>query len=203
MESLWIYNGLDCAVTHEIAQIVVPMAEADASKTYDFQRALQGPALEMMLRGIFIDEVARQSLIEEFEARADYLQKILDRYTDAIWGEPLNPQSPQQLQAILYEWMGFPTEYKIEKGKRKPSTDRSCLEKLSEKYRLAEPLVAVILGIKDNKKTLQVLRKGVDRDGSAPRSISLAPKPVAGQVPKTPLGPATIYRIGRLRSAAF
>jgi len=59
-----VYNGLDCAITAEILDVLLPQLDDHTSKTYEFSRALQGPVLEMQLRGILVDQSRRQDVID-------------------------------------------------------------------------------------------------------------------------------------------
>ena len=53
----WWYNSLDCCVTDEVYDKIIGHAESEA--IYGFERSLQGPALDMMLRGFKIDPIWR------------------------------------------------------------------------------------------------------------------------------------------------
>ena len=50
-----IYNGLDSALTFEIFEVLEKQLDEVTSKTYKLERSLQGPVLEMQLRGVLID----------------------------------------------------------------------------------------------------------------------------------------------------
>lgn len=161
-EREWWYNALDAAVTLEISE---ELDSRNANRSvYDFERALQGPALDMMLRGFRIDDFWRHRSIDETSRKRDALQEKLNRLAHAVWGQELNPRSPKQLQEFLYGALGMPVQHSIKKGERKVSTDREALEKLSQYYH-ATPFVNLILSIRDASKTLGVLRTGVDPDG--------------------------------------
>ena len=45
------YNGLDCACTHEILEPMLAQLDDTTREVYRFERDLQGPVLEMGLRG--------------------------------------------------------------------------------------------------------------------------------------------------------
>jgi hypothetical protein len=55
-ERLWIYNGLDCCVTLEVLEEILPQLDNLTGGVYALSRALQGPVLEMNMRGVLIDE---------------------------------------------------------------------------------------------------------------------------------------------------
>src|SRR5687767_14657674 len=74
-----VYNGLDCCVTAELIDILLPQLDNQTASTYAFSRALQGPVLEMRLRGVLVDQVAKAEVIETYYAQLDYLERRLER----------------------------------------------------------------------------------------------------------------------------
>src|SRR6267154_3154993 len=74
-----IYNGLDCCVTAEILEVLLPQLDDHTSKTYTFSRALQGPVLEMQLRGILVDEARRVEVINLYYDKIDQLEQQLEQ----------------------------------------------------------------------------------------------------------------------------
>src|SRR5260370_26850850 len=84
-----VYNGLDCCVTSEILEVLLPQLDGYTGPTYAFSRALQGPVLEMQLRGILVDQGRRQ--------------EVIDLYTDKI------DQLEGQLEQIVLDGVGMPT----------------------------------------------------------------------------------------------
>lgn len=63
----WLYNGLDVTGTREIADTLLPRLNKAQTRTYSFERALQMPAMAMMLRGILVDETKRARMITELK----------------------------------------------------------------------------------------------------------------------------------------
>lgn len=61
----WAYNALDVTGTREIADNLGSELTANTLHTYTFERALQSPALSMMLRGVKVDGMKRDALIKE------------------------------------------------------------------------------------------------------------------------------------------
>jgi len=53
-----VYNALDVTGTLAVANNLLPRLDANQQRTYAMERALQAPALAMMLRGIRMDRVA-------------------------------------------------------------------------------------------------------------------------------------------------
>src|SRR5258708_35217655 len=74
-----IYNGLDCCVTAEVLDVLLPQLDNHTAATYNFSKALQGPALEMRLRGVRVDLARKAEVIEEFHEKIDHLERNLER----------------------------------------------------------------------------------------------------------------------------
>ncbi len=177
-----IYNTLDCCLTHEIlgelrnihgVGLGASNNESPHDITYSFERALQGPVLEMMLRGWKIDENERQAGIRKLEAEILKIDNYLQRMAYAVWGKELNPRSPKQLIEFFYGHMKLPEQYKHAKGERHLSTDRETLEKLTV-YFYARPIINCILALRDYGKQLSVLKTEVDSDGRMRTSYNIA-----------------------------
>lgn len=168
------YNGLDAAITLEVFN-VLQQYRGDPSRElmYNFTRAMQGPALELMLRGIRIDPHHKRNAISRLEKQAVLVQEILDEFAQALWDKGLNPNSYKQLRSLFYETMKLPPQHKYDKGEKKISTDREALEKLSV-YFHAEPLVNCILKLRDLLKKVSVLRTEIDSDGRLRTSYNVA-----------------------------
>jgi len=166
----WVYNGLDCCVTYEVYEAMRPMLDSRplAKQVYERELAQRAPLLEMMLRGLRVNEQKRLELEMEWGRHKQRLRHILWRYlTEAFPDFDCTEKfagSTKQLQAFFYDYLGLPTQYKFEKGKRRPSCDRDALEKL-QLYFIAEPVVKILLALREAEKFIQVLRKGVDHDG--------------------------------------
>lgn len=190
---LWFYNGMDCCVTHAVAgQLMEACAPkepgapgVDASIPYRFVRAMQGPALDLMLRGIAVNPLERRRTAQALGREKVAREALLNRLAQAVWGQDLNPNSSKQLIAFFYTALGMPVQYAIRKTpegkKRTPSCDHKALETLAkleskgpgisaydrtvEKVRFAQPFVALITGIRDVGKKLAVVNSGVSSDG--------------------------------------
>ncbi len=182
---LWIYNGLDCAVTRQCADAILPAPDDPSIISYNFVRAMQAPALDMMLRGIFINPLERQRTKDRLEAQKVQYETLLNRLARAVWNSDLNPNSPKQLLAFFYGALGMPVQYTLRKtpqGKqRTPSCDHKALEALAkfetkgpginpydrafQKVKLAKPFVSLITSIRDVGKKLAVVNSGVSPDG--------------------------------------
>ena len=165
-----VYNGLDCCLTHEIHEV---LSEFPDNVIYSFERAMQAPALEMMLRGIRVDLVARGAAVQHLQHQVDRVQDILTTFAQTVWDRPLNESSPKQLQEFFYGTMGLPPQTTYVKGKRVVSTNRDCLEKL-QAYFHPRPIIACILKLRDLKKQIDFLTKQVDPDNRIRTSYNIA-----------------------------
>ena len=78
----WVYNGLDCCVTAEVAEALLKKLAADknAARIYAFERAMQKPAMTMQLRGVRVDEIPRRRLVKDLNAEAKGMQKDCDAF---------------------------------------------------------------------------------------------------------------------------
>ena len=177
------YCGLDCAVTFEVLEELSALCgvesdelasapDADFPGVYNFERALQAPALDMMLRGFKIDQYERARGIERTRGELEVIRGQLNRLADAVWGRPLNANSPKQLKEFFYQAMRLPEIWISQKGERKLSLNREVLEKL-EVYFHARPLIALILEARDLAKKLSVLETEVSPDGRMRTSYNI------------------------------
>ena len=174
-ERYWCYNGLDVCVTEEVRQGIQPLLDNVTSVTYDFSKNLQAPVLEMMMRGLLVDQTHRLRVMNEFEAHLSQLEAQLFEilYQGVGIAPPFNWRSPKQLLWLLYEVLDLPVQRKRNsKGIMAPATDRESLEKLSN-YFIAEPIINHLLGLRDLGKSLGFLRTGIDPDGRMRTNINI------------------------------
>jgi DNA polymerase I-like protein with 3'-5' exonuclease and polymerase domains len=88
-----VYNALDCIATFEIDDILEERMLPADKRINDFYMALQAPAMDMMIRGILVDEIARQGLYKEMSSRMREIEKGLAKHPQIqpIWDhEELN-----------------------------------------------------------------------------------------------------------------
>ena len=166
-----IYNALDCCVTLEVWEELQPMFN-QVPEIYNFERALQAPALEMMLRGFKIDQYQRQKGIKELNKQRTRLEQILNIYSIAICGKPVNPRSGPQLKDLFYKYMKLPEIWTSQKGVKALRMNRETLEKI-KLYFHAMPIVACIMSIRELGKKLDVLTSEIDADGRMRTSINV------------------------------
>jgi DNA polymerase I-like protein with 3'-5' exonuclease and polymerase domains len=169
-ERLWVYNGLDCCLTLEILDVLLPQLDNQTSSTYTFSRELQGPALDMALRGVRIDMARKIEVITEFLEAIDELESSLE----AICAEGLgffgfNWRSNNDLKKLFYEILKIPEIRK----QGKVTVNREALEKM-EAYFIARPVINHLLLMRDLGKKIGVLRTDIDPDGRMRTSYNIA-----------------------------
>jgi DNA polymerase I len=171
-----VYCGLDNCLTQEIREAEEPLfaKRPNAARIYSFERALQAPYLDLMMRGFAVDQQARSEAAALLESRIEHLQQTLNRLSFALWDRPLNARSPKQLQDFFYGKMQLPEIWQSQKGVRKLSMNREALEKLYDRYLYARPFVAAILSIRDLSKQLEVFDTEIDADGRFRTSYNIA-----------------------------
>lgn len=168
-ELLWAYNGLDCLLTAEILDALLPQLDAHTSGTYDFSRALQGPALEMRLRGVRIDAARKAEVIDEYFESLEILEANLTRLVGEacdFWG--FNWRSNKDLAELFYDRLGIP----VIRKQGRPTVDRSALEKM-EVYIVAKPIVRHLESMRDIGKKIQMLKTEIDPDGRIRTSYNI------------------------------
>lgn len=180
----WVYNGLDCCVTLEIRDELLPQLDNVTRHTYEFSRALQAPVLEMTMRGLLVDKVKRADVLKSFQKQIDRLDKQLTRIVkEGIGAENLvvSPKadqrwwrSPTKLKTLLYDIMGLPVQKKRNaNGIWAPTTDRDALEKLDEHF-VAQPVTRHMLSLRDIDKKRGFLESGLDPDGHIRCNFNIA-----------------------------
>src|SRR5258705_8673398 len=105
-----VYNGLDCCITAEILDVLLPQLDDHTASTYAFSRALQGPVLEMQLRGILVDQSRRQDVIDEYYDVIDRLEGQLEQIVlDGVGMPAFSLRSIPDHQKLFYGYLGIPT----------------------------------------------------------------------------------------------
>ena len=83
----WAYNSLDVTGTREVANELLSQLSPAQARTYAFERALQSPAMSMMLRGVRVNQPLRQAMVKELkqELRKDEKQISIHREVKPLW----------------------------------------------------------------------------------------------------------------------
>lgn len=175
METLWVYNALDAALTFEIRDAVAKLLDNQTRATYEYSKSLQAAVLDMMKRGVKVDLSERDSFLRRLEEEETWLRTRLDEMARTLWGRGLNPASPKAVKEFFYDFLKMPVQLKKDKasGQKKPTTDREALETLGN-YFEASIFVSHILAIREVHKLASTLRSEVDPDGRMRTSFNIA-----------------------------
>jgi uracil-DNA glycosylase len=137
----WYYNAEDCLRTFEIwLSLSKTIRVLQQDEQYDFQmKRLFPQVLNMMLRGIAIDQSKRMQLDHQLETKmAD-----IEAWFTKVLGHPFNPRSPLKMQQLFHEDFGLPKMFS--RKTKRPSLDDTSLTKLRLRYPLFAPLIDNIL----------------------------------------------------------
>lgn len=169
-----IYNCLDCCVTYEVKENLLPQLTPATAYIYRLSRELQGPALEMSLRGLRIDKAARGKLISDLEAELDKLHHNLAIFLhQGLDITDFNPNSEKQVKHLLYEVLRLPVQYTRGRD-RKVTSNRDALEKLLTCNYYTQPIITHLLAIADLRKRLGTVKTSIDPDGRIRCTIAIA-----------------------------
>ena len=166
----WIYNGLDCCVTLEVFDAIHSSLDNHTAATYNFSKALQGPALEMRLRGVLVDTARRAEVVDEMFDNLDRLETQLSKLVlDGLGMPTFNWRSTADLKELFYGRLRIPEI----KSKGHVSVDVNALDKL-QAYLIARPIVNHIVVMRELGKRISVLRTSLDSDGRMRTSYNIA-----------------------------
>lgn len=165
----WCYNGLDCCVTLEVHGAINPQLDNHTAATYEFSRQLQGPILEMNLRGVRRDKAAIARALHGFYEQLQELEDALERIVVEGVGMPsFNWASNADLQKLFYEYLALPPV----RYRGRPTVAREAIEKLGV-YTSAQPIVYFLTTMRDIFSKIKVLRMPLDEDGRSRTSYNI------------------------------
>lgn len=173
--SQWSYNALDCGVTAEVWEALVPELSERTDSVYHFDRLCQNWAMTMQLRGMRVDETRRAKAAELLVSESAGLREKVDAFFAQYkeppieWKKSFAP-SPQRLMKMFYKTMGIP-EHHNRKGD--VSTDKEVLKKLHKKYPKARPLIDLVTELRDRQKQYEVMTSKLRADGRFGYSMSI------------------------------
>jgi DNA polymerase-1 len=174
MVSQWeldqVYNGTDVLATRMVWDTIEPQLGPETRATYNFSRALQGPAMEMGLRGCLVDQARKNEVIDDFYDKIDMLERNLSRIVlDGVGMAGFNWRSSGDLQALFYGKLGIPPIT----FRGKVTVDRGARDKLYE-YTVARPIIKHINLISELAKKINVLKTEIDADGRIRTTYNIA-----------------------------
>src|SRR5216684_6479656 len=166
----WIYNGLDSCITAEVLEVLLPQLDNITGSTYAFSRALQGPVLEMRLRGVLVDQARKADVLEEYHEKIDLLENQLCDIVGrglGLWG--FNWRSNRDLHELFYDRLKIPAI----RRQGRPSVNRDALEQM-EAYIVARPIISHLKTLRELGKRISVLKTEIDPDSRIRTSYNIA-----------------------------
>lgn len=168
-EREWVYNGLDCCVTREVFDVLSPQLDNHTAGTYAFSRELQGPVLEMRLRGVLVDQERRAHVVDQYFEMLERLEGQLERIVrEGVGMIGFNWASPKQLQELFYDRLGIPPI----RYQGRVTVNRNALERM-EQYLVARPIINHLTTMRDIGKKISVLKTDIDADGRIRTSYNI------------------------------
>jgi DNA polymerase-1 len=165
-----IYNGIDVLATRQCLDAMLERLDDNTSATYAFSKALQGPTLEMALRGVRVDRPRLAEVLDEFYEKIEFLERNLERIVLEGVGLPhFNWRSSQDRVHLFYDRLGIPPIRK----KGALTTDRSAREKMMA-YTVARPIIAHLNAIADLAEKIKKLKTEIDPDGRLRTTYNIA-----------------------------
>jgi DNA polymerase I len=169
-----MYNGLDCCVTLELLETLLEQLDDETRAVYQLSLDLRGPILEMSMRGIRIDQRARDRVLAEKIEEQRKIENQLNRLLREGVGLDINYRSRIDLQHLFYDVLGIkPIRKRNAQGKYVPTVNRDAIEKLQIHY-WAVPFCVHLLAIRDVDKKISFLKTGIDPDGRMRATFNIA-----------------------------
>lgn len=157
------YCCKDSLVTYEIYEKHKKLLSTrdEARQHFEFNMSLLPAVSYMELRGMRFDVEGSRAAAREIRSEISVLQSRID----VLNGEPLNINSPKQMQNCLYRRMGLEPQYKVERGKKtnKLTCDAVALLKLLTRHN--SDIVYNILKTRALEGFEEQLLAPVDTDG--------------------------------------
>lgn len=167
-----VYNGLDACVTYEVLDQLLPKLDKYTAKTYEFSKELQGPVLEMRIRGVKIDQAKRAQLCEQYFQLLDQMERNLEKIVrEGCDFVGFNWRSVDCLRTLFFDIFRIPITTMTKGGQ--PSVNRAVLEYM-EQYTIAYPIIQLMKEMREIAKRISVLKSEVDPDGRIRTSYNIA-----------------------------
>jgi DNA polymerase I-like protein with 3'-5' exonuclease and polymerase domains len=172
-ESLYIYNGLDCAVTYEILEHLLPQLSPVTAATYGLSRSLQGPVLEMNNRGLLVDQERKAETIKDFKIEIYRLTEQVNRMVREGLGfdfpiaktREYDYPSPDQLRHLFYDHMGIAAKIRVSIAMPSNNWSTTSMQNLS---------LDIFYDSETLPKKVSFLNTAIDPDGRLRTSFNIA-----------------------------
>jgi len=143
-EVVWAYNCKDAVITRALVEpLKATVAAYRLEEVFKTQMSLNGPTLQMMLRGVAIDHAQTPRVLSEVEGKMEAEERF---FTTAL-GHPFNPRSNPQMQTLLYTDFSLPVQRNRKTGK--PTCNSDALKSLGRKEPILKPVLDSIVRFKE------------------------------------------------------
>lgn len=146
-EAEYLYNCKDNAVQYEVQYEAGRQCKKQNMWGNYLRHIKVLPSLlEMMIRGVRIDLEKKEKLGKEFREKSGEASMIVRELSQVN----VNLGSPDQLQRLLYGYMGLPIQYNHKT--KKPTTDKDAINKLRKKAKEESDEGRILKAISDFRK---------------------------------------------------
>jgi DNA polymerase I-like protein with 3'-5' exonuclease and polymerase domains len=156
------YTGSDAICTYKLCQILVPICHEKHELTYRIEKQTSNVVRVMERNRVRINrKAARETLEEQTKKRQDLLSKI-QNFAKQRNVPNLDPNSPKQLSAFLFEPTGLNITPKPEKNEasKQYKTDAETLEGLAKRPN-APPILKDIVAFREVEKFISTYLDGL------------------------------------------
>jgi DNA polymerase-1 len=170
-----IYNSEDTMKTMALKELYDESLLPDwAQPGLRYSELMLGPIMTMMRRGVQIDTVKRDRIVEGLRTRAATVQANFDYVCEKLWGTTVNHNSNPQLKTLLYDFLAIPEQTKSKKGETKVAADREVLERIARDYPRGAFFANHILRIRDLESQIEFLTKKLSPSNRFHASFNIA-----------------------------
>lgn len=146
-EAEYLYNCKDCTTQFEVQYSSERQCKRQGMWGNYLRHIKVMPSLlEMMIRGVRIDLEKKERLGKEFRQKAAEASMVVRELS----GMAVNLGSPDQLQRLLYGYLGLPIQYNHKT--KKPTTDKDAVNKMRKKVREDSDEGRILKAISDFRK---------------------------------------------------
>lgn len=146
-EAEYLYNCKDATTQFEV-QYSAERRSKEQGMWGNYLRHIKvmPSLLEMMIRGVRIDIEKKEKLGREFREKSGEASSIIRELSQIN----TNPGSPDQLQRLLYGYLGLPIQYNHKT--KKPTTDKDAINKLRKKVKEESDEGRILKAVSDFRK---------------------------------------------------
>jgi len=159
-----VYGVLDAAVTAQLVPVIKGKMNENHLHTYAREMRLMSLCLEMSTKGFPIDLFCNAELLYQLEKDEKRALWVLHQFCAAVGFRPVNPRSKKDVPELLYEHLGLPPQYKVDRRtrERKLTVEEAALDKLRGQYPISVPFINAILAFREAAKMGAVFKRGLE-----------------------------------------